>query len=402
MRPLKSLISLEQAHEILFNNLKICEETERIPLLELSNRVSAEEIKAEFNVPPFRRAAMDGYAVKASSTFQATDSNPIYLECIEEIHAGDVPTKSIDETQCMEIATGAMLPDSADCVVPVEYTNREKNKIEILKGFAPHSNVSQEGVDIHRGEIVIPQEVVFTPARIGVLAALNRKDALVYRKVKVAVIPTGREIAPLGSELKPGQVYDINTYTLTTLIAQHGGEPVVYDLVEDSFEALESVILDAVTKTDIVVIGGGSSVGERDINVDIIEKHGTVLFHGIQIRPGKPTLCGKIQDIMILNLPGYPTSCLTNGYINLLPVLRKMSHLPPVTKRKIQVKLAKKIVSRLGRHQIFTVMVNDEYAFPAYKESGAITSMALADGYIEIPDNCDLIDKNEIVEVTLF
>ncbi|WP_457557106.1 molybdopterin molybdotransferase MoeA [Candidatus Harpocratesius sp.] len=402
MRPLKSLISLSKAHEILSQNLHVIEETEVVPILDLINRVSAEEIKSDLNVPPFRRAAMDGYAVKASSTFPATDSNPIYLECIEEIHAGDVPSLTISSQQCMEIATGAMLPDSADCVVPVEYTNKDKNTIEILKGFAPNSNVSQEGVDIRYGEVVIHKGDLFTPARIGVLAALNRSSALVYQKAKVAVISTGREIAPLGQELKPGQVYDINTYTLTSLIAQHGGVPLVYDLVEDSFDALERVILDAVPKVDLIVLGGGSSVGERDINIDIIEKHGKVLFHGIQIKPGKPTLCGVIQNTMLLNLPGYPTSCLTNGYINLLPVLRKMSHLPPLIQKKIKVKLAKKIVSRLGRHQIFTVRVENGYAYPAFKESGAITSMALADGYIEIPDNCDLIEKEDFVEVTLF
>ena len=401
MRPLKSLISIEQAMQIIHDNLVSPTETEEVPLLELIGRAAAEDITSDRNVPPFRRAAMDGYAVHAAATFNATESNVSTLTCIEQIHAGEVPQKTISETECIEIATGAMVPDSSDCVVPVEYTNVHGTAIEIFRGFAPGVNVSLEGVDIKHREIVVRKGEFFTPARIGVLAALNRRTALVYKKPQVAIIPTGREIAALGTDLKQGQVYDINTYTLTSLIAQYGGDPWVFDIIADDFDALEQAILKA-QSADLIVIGGGSSVGERDINIDVIRKHGEVLFHGIQIKPGKPTLCGLINGKMVINLPGYPTSCLTNGYLILLPILRKLAHLPQLITQKITGHLSKKVVSRLGRHQILTVRVEGDRVIPAFKESGAITSMAWADGYIEIPFNVDLLDEGDLVEVTLF
>ncbi|MHA1131519.1 MAG: molybdopterin molybdotransferase MoeA, partial [Candidatus Helarchaeota archaeon] len=327
MRPLKSLISLDEALEIIHQNITVIKEVEEIPLFNLINRVASEDIISHQNVPPFQRAAMDGYAVQASSTFGASENAPVYLSCIEQIHAGEVPTKKVTEKECIEIATGAMVPEGADTIVPVEYTNLVKGKIEIFKGFAPGDNVSSAGVDIKMGETVIYKGDIMTPARIGVLAALDIHTLKVYRKPKVAVIPTGREIAALGTPLREGQVYDINSYTLSTLIASNGGTPIIYEIVPDEFNALEKTVLDALS-TDLVIIGGGSSVGERDINIDVIAKHGTILFHGIQVKPGKPTLCGIIQKKMILNLPGYPTSCLTNGYVLLVPLLRKMASLP--------------------------------------------------------------------------
>ncbi|MHA1115330.1 MAG: molybdopterin molybdotransferase MoeA [Candidatus Heimdallarchaeaceae archaeon] len=402
MRPFKGLISLDEALRILDENTTPLSETETVSIFELLGRVSAQDVIAELNIPPFNRSAMDGYAVKASSTFLASDRNPVHLECIDKILAGDVPHKEINENECIEIATGAMLPSSADAVVPVEYTNREGNKIEIIKSFPPNANVSLEGVDIKKGEKVIEKGMVLVPGRIGVLAALNISSLEVYRKPKVAIIPTGREIAPLGGELKLGQVYDINTYTITSLIKDIGGEPIVFDIVEDKFEDLEKAILEALEKADLVLILGGSSVGERDINIDVLEKHGTILFHGIQLKPGKPNLCAKINGKLVLNLAGYPTSCLTNGYIIVSPVLKKMAHLPQRPKQKVKAKLGRKIVSNLGRHQFFTVRLEGDVAYPAFKESGAITSIALADGYIEIPYNVDLVEEGAEVEVTLF
>ncbi|MHA1828363.1 MAG: molybdopterin molybdotransferase MoeA, partial [Candidatus Heimdallarchaeaceae archaeon] len=348
MRPFKSLISIDEAHEILWKNIHPITETEEVELLNLVGRVSSEDVKALMNVPPFRRSAMDGYAVKAESTFDATVDSPIYLDCIEKILAGEVPQKVIESGQCSEIATGAMLPEGADCVVPVEYTNLVDGKIEIFKNHPPNANVSAEGVDVKKGEIVVHKGEVYTPARVGVLAALNIQKAKVYKKPVIAIIPTGKEISPLGVELKKGQVYDINSYTLTTLVRKFGAEPKLYDIVADEFEALEKAVLDALSN-DLVVVLGGSSVGERDINVDVLTKHGKILLHGIQIKPGKPTLCGIIKDTPIINLPGYPTSCLTIGYIILLPLLRKLAHLKEIKKEKVKAKISRKIASSLGR-----------------------------------------------------
>ncbi|MHA1339200.1 MAG: molybdenum cofactor synthesis domain-containing protein [Promethearchaeota archaeon] len=401
MRPLKSLISINEAHSIINANTKQIEDTEYVDILDLEGRVSAENISSPINVPPFRRAAMDGYAIKALDTFSATEDNPVLLECIDTVHAGEVTKSKIESGQCIQIATGAMVPDSADTVIQVELTEIIDDKIQITKPIAPGTNVSKVGVDLKKGDVVVRKGEIFTPGRIGALAAINKSSALVYRKPIVAIIPTGNEIAKLGTPLKEGQIYDINTYTIASLVKKNGGIPKIYDIIPDDYDALEKAILSALD-ADIILLSGGSSAGERDLNIDIIKKYGKIFFHGVQIKPGKPTLFGKIKDKLILNLPGYPTSCLTNGYIFLVPIMRKLSGLPPKKPTAIKAKMAKKIVSRLGRHQIFTVRVENGYAIPAFKESGAITSIAWADGYIEIPYNVDLVDKDEEVNVYLF
>lgn len=401
MRPFKSLLSVNEALKILLDNVRPIERTEEVELLDLVGRVSVEDIVADANVPPFRRSAMDGYAVIAQDTFGATDANPIKLECIDKVLAGETTDKVVTKGYCIEIATGAMMPDGADCIVPVEYTNRKGNIVEIVRPFAPQSNVSHEGVDVKKGEVVVRKGEVFTPGRVGVLAALNKKTAKVFAKPVVSVIPTGKEIAPLGSELKKGQVYDINSYTMTTLLKQNGVKPILHDIVPDEYEPLEKAVLEHLD-SDLVIIIGGSSVGERDINIDVFQNHGDILFHGVQLKPGKPTLAGIIKDKLVINLPGYPTSCLTAGYIFITPIVRKMAHLPPIKKKTVKAKLQRKIVSRLGRHQIFTVKIKDGVAIPAFKESGAITSIAWADGYIEIPYNVDLIEEGDEVEVVMF
>jgi len=401
MNPLKSLISIEEAHKIIGNSIKPISEVEYIDILELEGRVSAEDIISPMDVPPFRRASMDGFAIKSSDTFNASAENPILLECIDIIQAGDVPKKEIKSGECVQIATGAMVPNSADSVIQVELTELINGKVQIISPIAPGTNISKAGIDLKKGEIVVRKGDVFTPGKIGALASINKTSVLVYKKPRVAIIPTGNEIAKLGSSLKEGQVYDINTYTIATLVKKNGGNPIIFDIIPDEIQKIESAILKGL-EYDIILLSGGSSVGERDLNIKIIQKYGKVLFHGVQIKPGKPTLYGLIKDKPILNLPGYPTSCLTNSYIFLVPIIRKLGNLPPERPRTIQAKLSKKIVSRLGRHQIYTVRLENGYAIPVFKESGAITSIAWADGYIEIPYNVDLLEKDEIVNVYLF
>ena len=221
-----------------------------------------------------------------------------------------------------------------------------------------------------------------------------------YSKPLVAVVPTGNEIAELGRDLKPGQVYDINSYTLASVIESNGGEARTLPIVNDSIKDLEKVVK-ANKDCDMLVFSGGSSVGERDVMLDVLEKHGTVVFHGIAIKPGKPTLFGTIGKQLLFGMPGYPTACLSNAYILLAPVLRKMSMLPLRASATLETKMAKRVVSTTGRTQFLTVRLEGGRAYPAFKESGAITSMAFADGYVVIPADVDLIEKDEKVVVHL-
>jgi molybdenum cofactor synthesis domain-containing protein len=235
---------------------------------------------------------------------------------------------------------------------------------------------------------------------LGALAALNRASAEVYEMPRVAVYSTGSEVRPLGTELGPGQIYDINSFTLSSVISANGCTPVRREIVTDVREAIEEAVRDAVGH-DMGVFSGGSSVGVRDLFSDVVEELGEVIFHGVQVKPGKPTLFGVVDGTPILGMPGYPTSCLSNAYIFLAPALRRLAGLPAAEPRRVTAKMGMRYVSSSGREQFLTVRLEGGVAHPVFKKSGAITSMANADGYIVLPLDLDVIEEGEEVTVTL-
>ncbi|HEC88821.1 MAG TPA: molybdenum cofactor biosynthesis protein [Thermoplasmata archaeon] len=401
MRPLKSLISLDEAKKIVNENIREIDRKEKVSIEDSLGRVLASDIMAEFDVPGFDRAAMDGYAVRAEDTFGASQFKPRILKMIDIVNAGETSTKMVHHGECIQIATGAKLPEGSNAVVIVEDTEKENGRIEVFRPVYPKANVSEKGEDIRKGDTVLKRGEVLNPSRIGILSALGVSEIYVYEKPKIGVIPTGREILSLNEKLEEGKVYDINSYTLMSIIRENGGIAVKYDIVEDTYENIKSAVENAMNN-DMIVISGGSSVGERDVLFDVIKTLGKVLFHGVQIKPGKPTLFGLIDDKPVFGMPGYPTSCLVNAYTFLLPAVRKISRLPEEEEKIIRAIASRRIVSTLGRRQFLTVKIEKGRAIPVFKESGTITSMANAEGYIEIPENVDLIEKNEDVEVKLF
>ena len=208
-------------------------------------------------------------------------------------------------------------------------------------------------------------------------------------------------VVEVGHQLRPGQVYDINSHTLASVVQANGGLPLRFGTVGDDAAELKATIT-AALENDLVIISGGSSVGERDLLIDVLQGWGQILFHGIQVKPGKPTIFAMVQDKPLLGMPGYPTSCLINAYLFVMPALRKMAHLPPRRGETVAAKLSRRVPGSVGRRQFLTVRIEGDEAVPAFKESGAITSISKADGYIEIPENIDLLEKGEPVTVTLF
>ncbi len=400
VKPFHSLIDFEEAKKIIMENTREMERCEEVDLIDAVDRVLATDIYAPFNVPGFRRAAMDGYAVKAEDTFNASLTNPKKLRVIGKIFAGEKSRHQIGKGECIQIATGAVLPEGSDAVVIVEDTERRGDEVFIYKPVYPGANVSQPDADIKEGQKVLAKGEILNPPKIGVLAALGMKKIKVYEKPKVEIFPTGKEVVKPGEKIEEGKIYDINSYTLASLLKRAGAEARINEIVDDEKEAIEEAVEKA-SKADYAIFSGGSSVGERDILASVIEKKGKLLFHGIAVKPGKPTIFGIIGKTLILGMPGYPTSCLTNAYVLLLPSIRKMARLPLELKRE-EVILAKSISSTIGRHQIYTVKVKDGKAYPAFKESGAITSMSMADGYIEIPANVEYLEEGSRVTVTYF
>jgi len=408
MRPFRALISLEEAKRITMENLPEITETESIAILDAGGRRLAEDVKAQADVPPYSRSAVDGYAVRAEDIYGAGRYSPVELKVIESVHAGGVPEKTVKKGEAMQIATGAMIPDGADAVVMVENTEIRGESVLVFKPSYPGSDVSGKGEDIKMGELVLKAGEQLSPAKAGVISSLGITEIKVFARPKIAVIPTGDEVTAPGDKLEKGKIYDINTYTLSSVARELGADVRTYPITPDRKEDIRTVIESALP-ADIILLSGGSSVGERDVIVDVLAEMGDVLFHGIQLKPGKPTVCGRItgahggrkKETLVFGMPGYPTSCLTNAYVLVAPLIRKLTGdcNPPRVEKK---RMSQRIVSTLGRHQIFTVRVEKDTAHPAFKESGAITSMANADGYIQIPANVDLVEKGEMVDVTFF
>ncbi len=402
MRPFQSTIPLADAFTIIDGAIAPLGRIERVPLAEAHGRVLAQTIEATHDVPPFARGAMDGYAVRAADTSGASITVPRTLRCVEQIYTGQVPTRTVGADECAEIATGAPMPPGADAVVMVEETAPAgPGLVHVFAAASPGQNVGRQGQDITRGQQVLLRGMRLNASRVGALAALGVAAVDVYARPRVAILSTGNEIVPPGQPLAPGQIHDINSYTLSAVVSEHGGVPVTFRTAVDTIDDLSRAV-DECLGEDLLVFSGGSSVGTRDLILDVIRAKGEVLFHGIAVKPGKPTAFGRIGDKLVFGMPGYPTSCLSNAYILLVPVLRRLAHLPDLAVHTVRMPLGARVVSAQGRHQFYTVRIVDGVAMPAFKASGDITSMSQADGYIEIDAGTDIVEAGALVDVAFF
>jgi molybdenum cofactor synthesis domain-containing protein len=394
------LISLEEARQIIDRHVAGIERTESIHIDEALGRISAENITANSDTPSFNRAGVDGYAVKAGDTFGATPNTPTRLRLIDCVYAGTIPKGELSTGECIQICTGAPMPVGADAVVMVEDTMRSGADISIFRSLSPQSSIGFKGEDIKKGEGIIEAGQLLNPGKIGVLASQGLRRVLVYEKPMVAVMPTGKEIIEIGERLKPGQLYDINSHTLSAVVKENGGIPLAMKVTGDSLEAIRSSLKSALA-ADIIVISGGSSMGEKDLIINVLEECGEVFFHGIKVKPGKPTAFAVVKNKPVLGMPGYPTSCLLNAYLLLGPAVRKMGHMPQKHNLNMRVPLGERVAGGRDRIRFQTVRVADGIAYPIIKESGAITGTAYADGYFSVPVDA-IMEKGSEVTVTFF
>ncbi len=401
-RPFQRTISLDEARAIIAGSVRTIDRLERVPLLEARGRVLARDVVSDVDVPPFSRAGMDGYAVRSQDTDGASRARPRVLRSIEEVFTGQVPERTVGPGECSAVATGAPMPPGADAVVIVEDTAPAANgDIQVFAAVQPRQNVGGKGADITAGQLVLRAGEVLNASRLGALSALGMAQVDVLAKPQVAILSTGNEIVDAGRPLAAGQIYDINKVTLSAVVSEHGGIPVPHRTAVDTLADLERAVDDCLEQ-DVLVFSGGSSVGERDLILDVIAARGEILFHGIAVKPGKPTAFGRIGGKLAFGMPGYPTSCLSNAYILLAPTLRRMAGLPAQIAKPLAMPLGARVVSVAGRHQFYTVRIEAGVAVPAFKASGDITSMSQADGYIEIPAETEVVEAGTRVDVTLF
>ncbi len=412
-RPGRQLTSVEDAKAILAVHGEPVMRVERVALDAADQRVLAVNLIASHDVPRFARSMMDGYAVRAADTTGATREHPARLRLVERIYTGRAPTTAVSDGTCAGIATGAPMPVGADAVVMVEHTALEagtpaeggvpgdSSAVSIFQLVASRQHVGRAGSDLVAGEMALPAGTVLSAARLGVVAALGLDAVEVYQRPRVAILSTGDEIVGPGGTLGPAQIFDSNTAALGAAIRLHGGEPVVAPRVGDDRAALTAAF-ERCLGEDMVLFSGGTSVGDRDFLLDIIAEAGTVHFEGLRLKPGKPTVFATVAGRPVFGMPGNPVSCLTNAYLLVAPLLRRMAHLPPAIDRVVIARLAGDVESPAGRHQIYPVRVEGQAAIPVFKGSGEVTSLAHADGYFEIPAEVESVTAGTVVEVTLF
>lgn len=397
----RSAVSIDTARAILAVHGEPLTRIERVALDAAAGRVAAQNIYASIDVPPFSRAAMDGYAVKAADTITATHGAPARLTLVESIFTGAVPTRTLQSGECAAIATGAPMPAGADSVVMLERSKVHGSTVMLLETARPGQHVGVAGGDLVAGELAIAEGTVLSPARIGVAAALGLADLDVFARPRVAILSTGDEIVAPGDRLGPGQIFDANSASLAAAVTAHGGEPVLQPRVRDDREALTTAFSAALGE-QMVLFCGGSSVGERDYSLEILGALGTVLFEGLLLKPGKPTIFAIVNGVPVFGLPGNPVSCLTNAYLFVAPMLRRMAHLPPPYERVVAATLSQDVSSPPGRHQVYPVRLEGDTAVPVFKSSGEITSLASADGFFQIPADVEHVDAGTRVHVVLF
>jgi len=394
------LTSLADAFEIIENILDKTG-TEKIKIEDANQRILAQDIVGEIDVPHFRKSAMDGFAVIAEDTYGASNTNPKKLKIIESVTAGVVPKKDIRPGECIEITTGAPMPKSADAVLMVEYTEQDKDSLLFYKAIAPGDNTIKIGSDVKKGQVLFKKGTKLNPRFLGAISSLGIDEVIVSKVPTIAYFSTGNEIIAAGSELTDGKVYDINSRTIIDTLKQHGCEVKFLGVIEDDLERIKKTILEQIEKVDMLLLSGGSSLGGEDYMVEAVAQLGEVLVHGIASKPGKPVLIGKVKEKLVLGLPGYPTSALSNTYSLVLPVVYWMMD-SVLQRTKVEKSLSRKIASTIGRYEFLPVSLEDEFAVPVMKGSSSITTMAEADGYIEIEENTEVLNKGDPVEVNMF
>jgi len=381
--------------------------TERIELAESLGRILATDILSDIDLPDFSRSIMDGFAVKGSSTFGATEGNPAYLTVTGTIAMGESPNISVGPGEAVRISTGGMLPAGADCVVMVEHTAAiDDTTIEVYRSVAPGQNMVAVGEDIKKGEIALTAGRRIRPQEAGMLAALGNQRVTVYKKPIIGIISTGDEIVPVGEVPGPGRIRDINTYTVSGLIQETGATPVTFGIVHDDYKALLAKSSQALNQCDMVMVSGGSSVGARDFTIDVISamENAAILFHGISISPGKPTILARIKNKAFWGLPGHVVSAMIVFSRIVKPFIEHISGWrAPEQDLRLAARLSRNIASAQGRVDYIRVRLyykeGDLWAEPILGKSGLINTMVKADGLIEIGMNTEGLEKGIEVEV---
>jgi len=383
--------------------------TERVDTSSALGRILSEPILAPHNLPGFDRSAVDGYAVHAADTHGASESLPAYLQLIGEVPMGSAPRFSLDRNCTALIHTGGMLPEGADAVVMLEQTQTSRpGEVEVLKAVAVNENILYSDEDVRAGQTVLTAGTTLRPAEIGGLMGLGLTKIEVTRKPMVGILSSGDEVIDPGSTLMPGQIRDMNSYSLSALVDQAGGVPKRYGIIPDDGDQLEVRLKKALIDCDLVIVTAGSSASMRDLTAEVINRLGKpgVVVHGVNVRPGKPTILGVCDGRAVIGLPGNPVSALVIARIFVIPVLERLAG-KGITIRKPQImaRVTVNLASQAGREEYVPVRLSYTtdglLADPIFFKSNLIFSLSQADGLLHIPSDSTGLSAGSLAMVDL-
>ena len=401
----RELASVEEATEVT-EELTPERRTEEVPLRQARGRVLAEGVDSPVDVPGFDRSLMDGYAVRAEDTYGADEADPVTLTVVGTVSAGEPPETVVGEREAAEIATGAPIPDGADAVVPVEETTADGDVVHVRKALAPSDSIMFAGSDVAAGERALRSGTELSQREIGLTAAVGRQKVSVYARPRVGVVSTGDELVRPGGKLKPGQIYDVNSFSVAAAVEEVGGEAVLYDHVGDDYDRMVSVMREAAEECDLVLSSGSTSASDEDVVYRVIEEEGELITHGVALKPGRPTVFGRVDGTAFVGLPGNPISALSVFRVFVEDMIRSSAGDGGDGRRTRQAKVADEIRLDGGRTRLLPVGLVEEggdvLAYSVDKGSGATTSLTRADGIVRAEASTNYLDEGEAVDVELF
>ena len=395
----------DEAIDIIQNlfdeNLK--PESEEIPVTEAYGRILFDDVYSRMDFPPFNKALKDGFAIISSDSFGASEESPNTLDVIDFLEAGSVTDKKVEPGKCIEISTGAAMPEGSDAVVMVEYAEKLDGKVNLLTTATPLKDVAKKGSDIEEGNLILEKGDFLNPGKIGVLLSQGFETIEVYKKPTIGVVSSGNEITLQGEELSYGKIYDVNGGMIKNAGISCGADAHFLGVMRDNYDEVKEKIISSLKEVDVLLCSGGTSAGLGDVLKHVLDELGEVYIHGISVQPGKPTIVGVIDGKIVIGLPGNPVSALMIFNAFVAEPLTKLAGIDKDFELEtVKGKITKRIHSQVGRMQYQLVKVDGENVQPIFKDSGAIFSLSTADGYVKIPKLIELVDEGEEVEVYLF
>lgn len=410
------MISVEEALERILGHMNILE-LETRPLLDALGQVLAEDVRAPFDVPPADNSAMDGYAVRAEDTNGASEQSPRILKVIGEVACGYTTETEVTPGTAIRIMTGAPIPKGADTVVQFEHTDeagRGKSRqrmadIAVLRQTDPGLNIRLAGEDIRQGSLALKKGATLQPAHIGVLASLGKGSVSVVRRPKVAVLATGDELVEVGDPLPPGKIYNSNTYSLAAQVRQSGGIPLVLGIARDNLASMQEKVMQGLS-SDLLLTSAGVSTGDYDVVKDVLARMGEIGFHTVRMKPGKPLAFGVLRQagraVPHLGLPGNPVSSMITFEQFARPAILKMMGKTDLSRPTVWATSLSEIANRDGRRVYARAIVTRKdgrylASTTGPQGSGILTSMAVANGLMIVPEDTEVLRKGDTVEVKL-